>query len=118
MEKDIQIINDAVKSFKETRDEKSFEIIYKSFYNTIYFTCFSYVKNEDEAMDLVQSVFLTVVDVVFVVSTITFSVLTEGITVVLSTVSAVLTLLQATIQTAIIATKITIYFLIFTPHKS
>ncbi len=41
-------------------DKASFEELYRQTYNTVYFTCLSFLKNEQDAADMTQEVYVTV----------------------------------------------------------
>ena len=43
-------------------DKASFEELYKQTYSTVYFTCLSFLKNEQDAADMTQEVYVTVLD--------------------------------------------------------
>ena len=54
-------LNELVIRYKEYRDQEAFNEIFYRFYNNLYFVCYSYVKDEETAKDLVQSTFLQVI---------------------------------------------------------
>ncbi|MDE6744816.1 MAG: RNA polymerase sigma factor, partial [Lachnospiraceae bacterium] len=43
-------------------DKASFEELYKQTYSTVYFTCLSFLKNEQDAADMTQEVYISVLD--------------------------------------------------------
>lgn len=43
-------------------DKTSFEELYRQTYSTVYFTCLSFLKNEQDAADMTQEVYVTVLD--------------------------------------------------------
>ena len=43
-------------------DKASFEELYKQTYSTVYFTCLSFLKNEQDAADMTQEVYVSVLD--------------------------------------------------------